>query len=83
MDLYPDDDLVPGLEHCIFQDHDTNVQKVFAEETASFSEPSAQLINSGPELDSNAPVLLLEKMGVSDLYSFCTEKSCFQSESVT
>jgi hypothetical protein len=63
MDLYPDDDLVPGLRDCIFEDHVTNVEEIFAEETAGFSKHPAQLINS--TLNSTTPVLLLEKMGVS------------------
>jgi len=65
MDLYPDHGILPGLGHNVFEDHDTDVRTVFAEETAGFAEHPAEAL-TGSSCDSDAPLILLEKMGVSD-----------------
>ena len=64
MDAYPDDDILPGIEHRIFEDHNTDVAKIFTEETAGFAEHPAQLMNNIS--DSKTSSLLIENMGVSD-----------------
>ena len=66
INLYPDDDILPGIEHCIIEDHNTqaDVRSIFAEETAGFSEHPAEVL--GSKGDSDGPLVLLEKMGVSD-----------------
>jgi hypothetical protein len=40
MDSYPDDDLLPGIEHRIFEDHDADAAHTFKEETLGFTQPS-------------------------------------------
>ena len=68
MNTYPDDGLLPQIEHRIFEDHEMNASSTFTEETAGFAEHPAQLIfddNHGPD-SSESSTLLLEKMGVSD-----------------
>ena len=37
MNAYPDDRLLPGLEHRIFENHTLESSEIFAEETAGFS----------------------------------------------
>ena len=68
MNTYPDNGLLPQIEHRIFEDHETNASSTFAEETAGFAEHPAQLIfNDKHGSDSSKPsTLLLEKMGFSD-----------------
>ena len=64
MDLYPEDGVLPDILHGVFEDHETNVDKTFANETAGFSEHPAELIRTHSGSDS--AVVFLEKMGVSD-----------------
>ena len=64
MDLYPEDGTLPGLEQGVFDGIDIDADKVFAEETAGFSEHPAEMLEAEP--DTKLPVILLEKMGVSD-----------------
>jgi hypothetical protein len=64
MDLYPEDGMLPGLEQGIFDDINMDADRVFAEETAGFSEHPAEMLKADP--DTKSPVILLEKMGVSD-----------------
>jgi hypothetical protein len=64
MDLYPEDGVLPDIIHGVFEDHKTNVDKTFANETAGFSEHPAELIRT--HSDSDSAVVFLEKMGVSD-----------------
>jgi hypothetical protein len=40
MDSYPDDDLLPGIEDRIFEDHDADAAHTFEEETSGFTQPS-------------------------------------------
>jgi hypothetical protein len=63
-DLYPDDGVIPGIDNCIFQDHETDVSDTFAPETAGFSEHPAQIVHECDECST--PMLLLERKGVSD-----------------
>jgi len=65
MALYSDDGILPGLGHNVFEDHDTDIHTVFAEETAGFAEHPAETV-TGSSRDSDAPLIFLEKMGVSD-----------------
>ena len=69
MNTYPDNGLLPQIEHRIFEDHETNASSTFAEETAGFAEHPAQLIifddKHGSD-SSESSTLLLEKMGVSN-----------------
>ena len=76
MGCYPDDGLLPDIEHRIFEDHDTDPSHKFTEETAGFAEHPAELLydnalaNMDTSLTSNPSPLFLEKMGVSILTSF-------------
>ena len=68
MDSYPDDGLLPDIEHRIFEDHETDPLRIFAEETAGFAEHLAELLNEdSPHFESShSSTFLVEKMGVSD-----------------
>jgi hypothetical protein len=63
MDLYPDDGTLPGLAKHIVYDHDSDVDAVFAEETAGFP---AQSFTMPSNPTTSEPDVLLESMGVSD-----------------
>lgn len=64
MDLYPDDGPLPGIEGHVIHDSTMDPDETFLTESAGFDVHPAQLLN--PRLDSNDPVVLLEKLGVSD-----------------
>ena len=70
MNTYPDNGLLPGLEHRVFENHTLNPVKIFTEETAGFSEHPAQLMKVGDDLGCDTPLLMMEKMGVSDVDNF-------------
>jgi len=67
MDLYPDDDYLPGIEDTVIHDNQADPQDMFKEETAGLSEHPAELLctptgSSDPEpLDT-----MIEKTGVTD-----------------
>ena len=67
MNTYPDDDLLPDIQHRIFEDNNTNATDTFAEETSSFEHHPVEIAKE-TNIDSHEsdPLLLLEKMGVSD-----------------
>ena len=56
MDTYPDDELLPGLEHHIFENHTLESSEIFAKETTSFFKNPAQLMNDGT---SDTPLLMM------------------------
>lgn len=58
LDLYPDNDLLPGLEERIIYDHETNPEQSFEEETSGFDEHPAQNVDSDQ--------VFLERSGVYD-----------------
>ena len=64
MDLYLDDDILPDLHHGVFEDHKSKTNCVFSEEMAGFMEHPADLLCG--DKHSTKPIVLLEKMGVSD-----------------
>ena len=64
MNKYPEDGPVPGVNEGVFEDHDTDVKTIFSNETAGFSEHPADLVHG--DHNSTMPIVLLEKMGVSD-----------------
>lgn len=72
--LYPEDDLLPGLSDGVIEDHELDVRKVFEEETAGFSNHPANMLHDtatdqdveGLLISADAPVVMLEKMGVLD-----------------
>lgn len=74
--MYPEDGILPGLSSGVIEDNDIDVQKVFDKETAGFSEHPADMLGDvsssvgSQDRDivrpSHEPVVLLEKMGVSD-----------------
>ena len=72
MDSYPDNGLLPGLKDRIFENHidQHDSDSLFAEETAGFTEHPSQLINGYEQNDSDPPLLMMEKMGVSDVDGF-------------
>lgn len=64
MDRYPDDGPLPDLNEGIIHDNTLDVERVFADETAGFSEHPADLVRCDRTTD--CPEIFLEKMGVSD-----------------
>ena len=70
LDTYPDHGLLPGIEHRVFENHTPDSSKIFAEETAGFSKHPAQLMTDASDGSSDIPLLLMEKMGVSDVDGF-------------
>jgi hypothetical protein len=51
LEQYPEDDILPGIENNVVEDHLSNMSQVFAEETAGPSEHLAELLND-PESES-------------------------------
>ena len=77
MSLYPEDGAIPGVSERVIHDCETDVRSAFEEETAGFeSHPAVLLYDDKPEctggaddsssMEPNEPVVMLEKMGVSD-----------------
>jgi hypothetical protein len=64
MDLYPEDGTLPDIENGVVEDVNRDATKTFLEETAGVSEHPAEVLKADP--DTNTPLVLLEKMGVSD-----------------
>ena len=64
IDMYPENGTVPGIDDGVFEDHYIDVKIVFSNETTGFSEHPADLI-CGDHV-STTPIVLLEKIGVSD-----------------
>jgi hypothetical protein len=63
MDLYPEDGTVPGVAECVIYDHKSDVSAVFSEETADFSEHTAELFVSSvgdKSSDADKPSLLIK-----------------------
>ncbi|KAJ3554887.1 hypothetical protein NP233_g12331 [Leucocoprinus birnbaumii] len=72
MDLYPDDDVLPGIDGRILHDKESSPEKLFDEETAGFQPHPAALLKENPAAEAGLlpePVVMIEKMGVSDLES--------------
>ena len=64
-DLYPDDDILPGLEQQVVHDTESDVKKTFDEETAGIDDhPALNLSSKYGETDQS--IIFLEQMGVSD-----------------
>ena len=79
LELYPENDIIPGLVDLVVEDHELDAKVVFHEETAGFKDHPATLVHQDSDLssergndeqstDNNSedPVTFLEKMGVSD-----------------
>jgi len=64
MNMYPDDDVLPGLDLKIIQDDEQDPGLVFNEETAGFMDHPAHEFREGKPEDNDD--IMLEKMGVSD-----------------
>lgn len=64
MDEYPDDGFIPDLEEGVVSDHTIDPALTFQEETAGLSEHPAENLRGSDE--NSEPIVLLEKMGVSD-----------------
>jgi Helitron helicase-like domain at N-terminus len=64
MNLYPENGPLPELEEGVVHDESLDVDRVFADETAGFSEHPAELVRG--DSVSGTSEILLEKMGVSD-----------------
>ena len=65
LDLYPEDDILPGIAENVVEDHVSDVSQIFLEETAGPSEHPAELLKD-PISKSDEPFVFLEKVGVSD-----------------
>ena len=62
MDTYPDDDLLPDIQHCIFEDNNTNTTETFAEETSGFEHHPAEIVSDeNSDSHDSTSLLLLEK----------------------
>ena len=44
MNTYPNDDLLPDIQHHIFEDNNTNATDTFAEETSGFEHYPAEIV---------------------------------------
>ncbi|KIM77930.1 hypothetical protein PILCRDRAFT_11597 [Piloderma croceum F 1598] len=62
---YPEDDILLGIENNVVEDHESDVSRIFAEETAGLSKHLAELLKD-PCSESEEPFVFLEKVGVSD-----------------
>jgi hypothetical protein len=65
LEQYPEDDILPGIENNVVEDHESDVSRIFSEETAGPSEHPAELLKD-PHCESDEPFVFLEKVGVSD-----------------
>ena len=71
MKLYPEDDLLPGIETHILLDKESCPERIFAEETAGFSNHHATLFHSGQNdaTDTGSDCtskILIDKTGITD-----------------
>ena len=68
--LYPNNDIIPGLADRVVEDHELDAKRVFHEETAGFEDHPATLVHQDNDVpssdDDSSPVTFVEKMGVSD-----------------
>ena len=65
LEQYAEDDILPGIENNVVEDHESDVSRIFSEETAGPSEHPAELLKD-PHSESNEAFVFLEKVGVSD-----------------
>ena len=64
LDLYDDcDNVLPGLQSRIIHDSGLNIDHIFQEETAGFTEHPAEQAKC---ISTSSPDIFLDKMGVSD-----------------
>jgi len=77
LELYLENDIIPGLKDCVIEDHELDAKIVFHKETAGFEDHPAILVHQDPlsseqdngeQLTNNNSglVTFFEKMGVSD-----------------
>jgi len=67
MDLYPDDDYLPGIKGTVIHDNQADAKDVFKEETAGLSEHPAELLHPPTgSSDTEPPDTMIEKTGVTD-----------------
>ncbi|KAF5349842.1 hypothetical protein D9758_014038 [Tetrapyrgos nigripes] len=73
LNMYPENDIIPGLEQRIVYDRETSATSVFDQQSSSFSEhPSAQFLESDADQDINGEPFsehrqaILEHLGVHD-----------------
>ncbi|KAF5343799.1 hypothetical protein D9758_016212 [Tetrapyrgos nigripes] len=72
LNMYPDNDILPGLQDCIIYDHSSDAQTIFNQESSCFSEhPNATFLD--PDADQNQleaysehREAILEHLGVHD-----------------
>jgi len=63
IELYPDSDILPGIDKWVIHDTTLDAKQVFDDETAGFSDHPALQVD---QEDTEGPVMFLEKLGVSD-----------------
>ena len=62
--LYPDNDVLPGIDNCVIHDTTLDVKQTFDEEAAGFADhPALQVLT---QEGTEGPVVFLKKLGVSD-----------------
>lgn len=67
LELYPTDNVIPGLSERVIENHKLNVKRMFEEETAGFQEHPAEFLANGlHKNDDGSVITMLEKMGVFD-----------------
>ena len=62
VELYPDSDVLPGIDKRVVHDTTLDAKQTFDDETAGFSDHPALQVKQD---DGEDPVLFLEKLGVS------------------
>ncbi|PPQ75657.1 hypothetical protein CVT26_001814 [Gymnopilus dilepis] len=65
IDLYPENDTLPGVADRVLHDQSLSVAKTFAEESAGLDDHPALQVQAADD-DCDEPLLFLEKFGVSD-----------------
>ena len=67
MELYPDDDYLPGIEETVIHDNRADAEDTFKEETAGLSEHPAELLHDSVGSSNSEPLdTMIEKTGVTD-----------------
>jgi hypothetical protein len=78
VELYPDDDTLPGLDQYVVHDTESDVKSIFDQETAGVNDHPALNLNT-KDVANDESVIFLEKMGVADPESVKIQGCTFTS----
>ena len=86
VELYPDSDVLPGIDKCVVYDTTLNAKQTFDDETAAFSDHPALQVGQD---DGEGPVLFLKKvwcfwswkftLAWLVFYGLCIATSCWKA----